>query len=267
MLHEVAGGIRSWDPQVEQLRDRFTCIRYNARGFPPSSVPESPAAYSQSIAVDDALDVLDALGIGSAHFLGFSMGGFCTLHTCLRTPERVQSAVVVGAGYGSNPEHGQTFLAEMESAGRRFREDPHSAAISYANGPARLQLRAKAPQRWERFRDALAGHSPIGQAYTFTEVLGKRPSLFSLRDELARLEMPVLLVVGDEDDGCLETNLMLKRTIPASGLAVLPRTGHTPNLEDPGEFNRQLLDFLQRAQRGEWTARDPQSLDRGLVGM
>ena len=76
------------------------------------------------------------------------------------------------------------------------------------------------------------------------------PSLYALTDELAQLRIPVLVLVGDEDEGCLEPALMLKRTIPTAGLAVLPRTGHTANLEEPDVFNRAVDSFLSSVARG-----------------
>jgi pimeloyl-ACP methyl ester carboxylesterase len=98
-------------------------------------------------------------------------------------------------------------------------------------------------------------------------VQAARPSLYALRDELAAIAAPVLILVGDEDEGCLEPALMLKRTIPASGLAVLPQTGHTANLEDPGLFNAVVDRFLATAARGGWRHRDPRSLSSSTTGV
>ena len=98
-------------------------------------------------------------------------------------------------------------------------------------------------------------------------VQAARPSLYHLRDELAQVRTPVLLVVGDEDEGCLEPALMLKRTIPTSGLAILPRTGHTANLEEPDVFNRVVDRFLAAVERGAWRPRDPRSLSASTTGM
>jgi len=78
---------------------------------------------------------------------------------------------------------------------------------------------------------------------------------------------PVLLLVGDEDEGCLETALMLKRTIPSSGLAILPQTGHTANLEEPDLFNATVDRFLAAVDRGAWRLRDPRSLSDSTTGM
>jgi pimeloyl-ACP methyl ester carboxylesterase len=98
-------------------------------------------------------------------------------------------------------------------------------------------------------------------------VQAARPSLYHLRDELARVRTPVLLVVGDEDEGCLEPALMLKRTIPTSGLAILPRTGHTANLEEPDVFNALVNRFLAAVARGAWRPRDPRSQSASITGL
>jgi pimeloyl-ACP methyl ester carboxylesterase len=79
--------------------------------------------------------------------------------------------------------------------------------------------------------------------------------------------VPTLIVTGDEDDGCLEPSLMLKRTIPAAGLAVMPKTGHTCNLEEPEAFNRLVQDFLTAVDSGAWGLRDPRSLATSTTGM
>jgi pimeloyl-ACP methyl ester carboxylesterase len=98
-------------------------------------------------------------------------------------------------------------------------------------------------------------------------VQAARPSLYALRDELAAIRKPVLILVGDEDEGCLEPALMLKRTIPACGLAVLPRTGHTANLGEPDVFNQVVDRFLAAQARGAWRERDPRSLSASTTGM
>ena len=82
----------------------------------------------------------------------------------------------------------------------------------------------------------------------------RRPSLYDLTGELARLRVPTLVVTGDQDERCLEPDLMLRRTIPAAALAVLPRTGHACNLEEPELFNRLVLDFLAAVEAGRWEA-------------
>jgi pimeloyl-ACP methyl ester carboxylesterase len=94
-----------------------------------------------------------------------------------------------------------------------------------------------------------------------------RPSLYDLTSELARMTVPVLLIVGDEDDPCLDASVMLKQTIPRAGLWMVPRTGHAVNLEEPAAFNHAVQEFLSAVERGQWKPRDPQSLaGSGLIG-
>lgn len=94
----------------------------------------------------------------------------------------------------------------------------------------------------------------------------ERPSLYGLREELAAMDAPTLIVAGDEDDGALETDLMLKRTIPRSGLAVLPKTGHVSNLEEPSLFNTHVERFLAQVQHHRWPVRDPRSRSTSTTG-
>ena len=98
-------------------------------------------------------------------------------------------------------------------------------------------------------------------------VQARRPSLYGLQDQLEALEVPVLLIAGDEDEGCLEPGLMLKRTIPTAALALLPRTGHACNLEEPEAFNRLVSDFHAVVDAGRWQRRDPRSLATSTTGM
>jgi pimeloyl-ACP methyl ester carboxylesterase len=264
-IHEFAGDHRSWEPQVRFFARRYRCITYNARGYPPSDVPPEPSAYSQARAVADAVAVLDHLRVERAHVVGLSMGGFCTLHFGLRHPERALSLVVAGCGYGAPPELRESWLADSEANARAFEADVVAAAASYSVGPYRVQFQNKDPRGFAEFALQLAEHSGPGSALTLRGVQMRRPSLYELRSELAALTVPMLIVTGDEDEPCLEPDLMLKRTIPSSALAVLPRTGHTCNLEEPALFNALVLDFITAVEAGRWAPRDPRSVPAPYV--
>jgi len=71
--------------------------------------------------------------------------------------------------------------------------------------------------------------------------------------------VPTLIMTGDEDDPCLEPAIFMKRVIRSSGLVVLPKSGHTINLEEPDAFNRAVLDFLTAVDAGRWPMRNPAS--------
>jgi triacylglycerol esterase/lipase EstA (alpha/beta hydrolase family) len=79
-VHEFAGDIRSWEPQMRYFSRRYRAVAYNARGYPPSDVPSQADKYSQQRACDDIRALMDGLGIDVAHIVGLSMGGFATLH-------------------------------------------------------------------------------------------------------------------------------------------------------------------------------------------
>jgi pimeloyl-ACP methyl ester carboxylesterase len=265
-VHEFAGDHRSWEPQMRYFSRRYRCIAYAARGYPPSDVPESVAGYSQGHARDDIVAVLDHLKVDRAHVVGLSMGGFATLHLGLAYPDRARSLVIGGCGYGAKPGEEAGFRAECEAAAAAFEAEWAKAAAKYALGPTRVQFQNKNPRGWQAFADQLAGHSPKGAALTLRGVQMHRPSLYQLVDGMQKLDVPTLVITGDEDDPCLEASLLMKRSIPAAGLVVLPRAGHTINIEDPEAFNAAVADFLAAVEAGRWERRDPRSLASGILG-
>jgi pimeloyl-ACP methyl ester carboxylesterase len=267
-VHEFADDYRGYEGQMRYFGRRYRAIAYNARGYPPSEVPEDPARYSQHRARDDIRAVLDALAITKAHIVGISMGGFATLHFGFAYPERALSLVVAGCGYGAEPGKRQQFhdetaktIAQIEGAGMG------AAAKTYSLGPSRVQFQNKDPRGWSEFAANLAGHSTAGSALTMRGVQAQRPSLWDLTEQMRRLEAPTLVMTGDEDDPCLEPGLLMKRTIPASALVVFPNTGHALNLEEPDLFNRSLDDFFHQVESGRWPRRDPRAITGSILGM
>ncbi|MBI3707860.1 MAG: alpha/beta hydrolase, partial [Proteobacteria bacterium] len=126
-------------------------------------------------------------------------------------------------------------------------------------GPARVQFANKDPVGWQRFVDQLAEHPAHAAAIIYRKVVGGRASLYELERELKAVALPVLLVVGDEDEPVLDVNLWLKRLMPAARLAMLPGTGHLVNLEDPAAFNDLVARFIAEVERGAWRPRDPRA--------
>lgn len=266
-VHEFAGDHRSWEPQIRHFSRRYRCLTYAARGYPPSDVPTEPERYGLYRAVDDLVAVLDAAGVRQAHVVGNSMGAFSTLHLGLHHPDRARSLVAAGCGYGAHPDTEPNFRAESEKVARAF-ETEGSAAMSewYGSGPARIQFETKDPRGHAEHVRVLAEHDPVGATLTMRGVQQSRPSLYSSQAELAALDVPTLIVAGDEDEGVLNTDLMLKRTIPRSGLVILPKTGHVTNLEEPELFNTHVERFLAQVDHDRWPARDARSLSTSTTG-
>jgi pimeloyl-ACP methyl ester carboxylesterase len=266
-VHEFAGDSRSWEAQFRHFGRRYRCIAYNARGFPPSDVPEDVERYSQARARDDIRAVLDGLEIDKAHIVGLSMGGFATLHFGFTYPLRARSLTIGGCGYGAAPDQRQKFIEEAERGAARFEEiGMAKAAEAYALGPTRVQFQNKDPRGWREFADQLAEHSTTGAALTMRGVQRLRPSLFDLTEEMKKITAPTLIITGDEDWPCLEPGLLMKRMISSAGLVVMPNCGHTINLEDPDTYNRHLDDFLYAAELGKWPLRDPRAMEAVILG-
>ncbi|MBK1787941.1 alpha/beta fold hydrolase [Prauserella cavernicola] len=267
-LHEYAGDHRSWSRQVAELKDDHRCITYAARGYPPSAVPTAPSAYSWQRAVDDAVTVLDALEIGTAHVVGLSMGGYTAVQLGLRHPGRIRSVMAVSVGSGSDPATRSAYLDETRLVADRLRSHgPAFVGRSMGEGPGRVQLKLHNEPAWHDMIDQFSEHSAEGLALTILEIQGRRPSLHDLRGELASLSVPLLVVNGDEDEACLSTGLMLKRTVPSCGMYVLPNSGHVPNLENPRQFNEITRRFLRSVESGTWPTRDPRSKASSQFGL
>ena len=267
-VHEFAGDYRSYEPQVRYFSRRYRCIAYNARGFPPSDVPDDGEKYSQDRARDDIRAVLDALKLDKAHIVGLSMGGFATLHFGFTYPDRARSLVVAGCGYGASPDKRQQFAEETEASARRFETlGMEKAAEGYALGPTRVQYQNKDPRGWAEFNAQLAGHSAQGSALTMRGVQKRRPSLYELIDRMGTITAPTLIMTGDEDWPCLEPGILMKRTIPTAGLVVMPNAGHAINLEEPAAFNQHLADFFHAVDVGAWPQRDPRAMATSILGM
>ena len=266
-VHEFAGDFRSYEPQVRYFGRRYRCVAYNARGYPPSDVPDSEQAYSQDRARDDVRAVLDGLRIDQAHIVGISMGGFATLHFGMAYPSRACSLVVAGCGYGAEPNKRAQFQAEVEAAAARFESlEMAAAADSYALGATRVQLQNKDPRGWAEFRRMLAEHSARGSALTLRGVQRGRPSLFELVEQMKQIRVPTLIVAGDEDDPCIEASILMKRTIPSAAMVMLPHSGHAINLEEPALFNHQFLEqFFHQVESGRWQLRDPRSVSDRIL--
>ena len=267
-IHEFAGDYRAWEPQVRHFGHSYRCVAYNARGYPPSDVPEDPESYSQDRARLDALAILDHLRIERAHIVGLSMGGFAALHFGLHHQDRALSLVVAGCGYGAERDRREQFRAETDNIAR-FIESASVAAFAdrYALGPTRVQFQNKDPRGWAEFRDQLAEHSLRGAANTMRGIQGRRPSIYDLEDGMREIRVPTLVLTGDEDDPCLTPNVFMKRTIPAAALITLPNSGHTINIEEPQLFNQALEWFLSQVRTGRWPQRDTRSQTGSITGM
>ena len=259
-VHEFAGDHRSWEAQLREFGKRYRCVAYAARGYKPSDVPDDPNAYSYRHVMRDAVAVLELLKIAQAHLIGLSMGGYTVLQVALNHPDRVRSMVLAGTGSGSERWYTEEFHKRARDLATQFEcEGSAAVAQTYGRGPSRIPLELKDPRGFAEFSAQLTEHDAQGSAHMSRGFQGARPSLYDFENDIRKLATPALIVVGDEDERCIEPALYLKNALSASGLVMLPKTGHAVNLEEPDLFNRLVGDFLSRVDAGCWQPRDPRT--------
>ena len=266
-IHEFADDLRSWKPQIEYFAPTHRCIVFNARGYPPSTVPEQYESYSQIRAVNDVHDVLKHLSIGKAHIVGLSMGGFASLHFGITYPDKALSLTVAGCGYGSGKDK-ESWKKETSEVARDFLKNGMTGlGAAYVAGPTRIQFKNKNPKEYASFVSRFNEHSSLGSANTFLGVQGRRPSVYEMEENLRQISIPCHIMTGDEDDPCIEPNIWLKRLISSSWLSIFPRSGHAINLEEPDLFNYLTEKFFNSVESGYFLNRDPKSIGRNISGV
>ena len=127
-VHEFAGDHRSWEPQMRHFSRRYRCVAYNARGYVPSSVPESADDYAQWRVSEDIRCMLDGLQVERAHVVGLSMGAFATLHFGMRYAQdpvqnRALTLTLAGCGTGSHPDVHEPFKKDSAVLGASLIRD------------------------------------------------------------------------------------------------------------------------------------------------
>jgi pimeloyl-ACP methyl ester carboxylesterase len=203
---------------------------------------------------------MDGLGIKKAHVVGHSMGAYTALHVGIRHPERCISVTAAGCGWGSvaDPAMREAMRTLARETAAMFTEKGMAeAAVIYSDTPTRQTQKYKDPRGYAEFARMLGEHSAQGHALTMSMVQAKRPTLWDMEADLKRFSVPLLVIVGDEDETCLEGSVFLKRTAPTAALAVIPRSGHTITSEEPAAFNTALADLFAAAESGRWLAHRP----------
>ena len=223
-VHEYAGDYRTWEMQMRYFSRAHRCITYSQRGYPPSDIPSDGAKYGQDIARNDVLAVMDALKVCKAHVVGHSMGAYTALHVGIHAPARCFSVVAAGCGWGSSPDvkKREDMKALAAETGKMFAaEDIKAAAAKYADAPMRQAQKNKDPRGYAEFARMLSEHSAEGHAQTMFNLQLKRPTLWEMQAALKIFSVPLLIIVGDEDEPCIDGSVYLKRTAPTAGLLVI----------------------------------------------
>lgn len=264
-VHEFGGDHRSWDDQMRHFGRGWRAITMAARGYPLSEAPKGDAHYGQDFFNRDVIAVLDDAGVDKAHVVGLSMGGYASLMVASKYSSRVLSCVAAGAGSGSELATRHHFIDECRKTAAVFDAAGRIDGEGMGYSPTRVHLLNKDPIGWMTFVRHLSEHDAHAAACTLRKVQATRPSLYELEAELKAIVAPTLLLVGDEDEPCLDVNLWMKRLMKNAQLAMLPGSGHAINLEEPALFNALVERFLVDVERGTWKARDPRAVSGGVV--
>ncbi len=237
LSHSLAANLHLWDAQAAALRDRYHVLRYDVRGHGGSSVPPGPYTLEQM--ADDLHGLLQALGIAETHLVGISMGGLIGMTMALRFPRAIRSLVLADTTACYGPERKAMWddrIRLAESKGMQPLLDRTIEAWFTA------AFRAEQPKVIAHVRAMLARTNPVGYVGAIQAI-----GYGDLRESIRAVSCPTLILVGDEDRG---TDITMARTmhqrIAGSELSVIPGAAHCSCVEAAGEFNRDLLGFLQR---------------------
>ncbi len=234
-------------PQVAVLRNYFRCISYDHRGQGRSAEHRSDKI-DIDLVTEDAVALIEKLQLGRVHFCGLSMGGFVGIGLTANHPQLVRSLTLIGSSADAEPDESMPQYKFLNFIARWL--GPASVARAVAPiiyGPTTLNDPARKADRI-----ALIDHLSKNRRSTWRAVNGV---IFrrSLREELPKIKVPTLIVVGEEDV-CQRPcrSVRLAEAIEGSVLHVIPRAGHAVTVEQPTAVNEILLDFLERHGR-----RDP----------
>jgi len=244
LLHGFTGAKEDFTPWLDALAARgFHAVAPDQRGHGDSDKPEDEAAYSLDQFAADALALADALGWPRFHLVGHSMGGMIAQHLVLMADDRVESLVLMDTGHGTvdmDPELATWGLGLVRAEGM----DALADVLVAIEGPLHTDA-------YQRLIDAHPEHAAYGErklrASSGAMYAAMGTHLISDHDRLeqvASFAMPTLVVVGEEDAPFIGPSERLAATILTARLEVVPGAGHSPQFENPEDWEKSLFRFL-----------------------
>lgn len=234
-VHSLATDLSLWDDLAATLDERFTVLRYDARGHGQSSAPEVP--FTWPMLVDDLVGLLDALKIERTHFVGLSMGGMLGQYFALTHPERLDRLVLVSTTSRVPPE-AKPLWDERIAVAREKGMQAHVAGTleRWFTAP----YRAAHPAVMARI-GALVAATPVAGYAGW----GAAIQTLDLTARLGAISAPTLVVCGADDPGTPPAaNRAIAEAIPGARFEMLPNASHQLPIEQAEAFQRLLLDFL-----------------------
>jgi 3-oxoadipate enol-lactonase len=238
LSHSLACASRMWDPQVPALAARWRVLRYDTRGHGGTDAPAGPYALEQL--ADDALALLDALGIEQTHWVGLSMGGMIGQTIALRAPARLRSLSLCDTSSRIPAEAKPLWAERIRTAETQGMEPLVEPTIGRWFTAPFIQQR---PDVVDRVRAMIRATSPRGYAGCCHAI-----AALDLTDRLPAVKLPTLVVVGEQDQGTpVAASRAIHERIAGSRLEIIPSASHLSNVEQPEAFTRILTGFLAAA--------------------
>jgi 3-oxoadipate enol-lactonase len=234
-LHFLGGFSYQWRHQIAALRDRFTCIAFDHRGFGFSSFN---GRWDVPTGAQDLKAGLDALGIDRAHVVGYSMGGPIALVFNAQWPERVRSLTLIDT-FAKNHTHSQARIEESEKCLR------YMSMREYARQYVATRLLPATPKAAV---DELVSAICLASRQAYLDVL-RGILLPDFTEYCSKVKVPTLVMCGRQDRTTpVEFSNELTRLIAGALERVIP-TGHLGVFDDPAAFNAPLIEFLDAQPR------------------
>jgi pimeloyl-ACP methyl ester carboxylesterase len=233
----------NWRGQVAPLvAAGHPVVLWDLRAHGDSEAPTDPDAYSMERVVADLFAVAEATTPGEPFVAaGLSFGGLASLHFYLRHPERVAALVLIASGPGfKNAEAAEAWAAQVERTASYLETRGFDAFIAGRAGTTCIGSRPELPAAQNAAR-AIVAQGVAGIARFGREVSGPAPSVI---DELAAMEVPALVLVGEHDAAFLRAGEVMAAKLPQARHVVIPDAGHIVNIEQAERFDRELLAFL-----------------------
>lgn len=228
LTHGYSATLRMWEPQRRPLEERYRLITWDMRGHGETEYPTSPDLYSAELTVGDMAGLLDHIEIEKAVIGGLSLGGYMSLAFYHAHPQRVRALILCNTGPGyRNPE---------------ARAKWNAAAYARAQSLEEKGLDVLGDASPERRESRSRHRSAQGLVHAARGMLAQ--SNDTVINLLPKIDVPTLVIVGNDDEAYLVPCRYMAQKIPNARLEVIPDAGHASNLDQPERFNEVVLDFL-----------------------
>jgi 3-oxoadipate enol-lactonase len=234
--HALATRQDLWDRQQAALSQHFSILSFDLRGHGESAPPGS-GDYSFESQADDVVALMDHLGIPRAALVGISVGGEIAQVAAARHPRRIDQLILASTACYTDPTRATLWETRIQEAGKLGMSGIAAATAS----------------RWFSERFAAQNSTVIEwcrQCVAQTQLvsyvgLARVIQGMDLRPMLGTISCPTLVLCGDQDHNTgPKTAHVLVGLIPHATLSIFAGSGHFPNIEVPGEFNRAVAGFI-----------------------